>query len=154
MGKGLGPVGLREGPPGRGVAQQGGVSVLTGDCIILGSPRRWPRKDFVCVGSEHAVDSPFGPDFRHRLEATEKNKAPPCPSHTESLHPGSVLDCPPAISVSPGSRSFGQLKGISQLSEDPGFAKRFYWLELGRVHTRGSSQFSKEQFWKHWCPCL
>lgn len=58
--------------------------------IILCSQSRQPRKDFACICSKHAVNSPPGPDFRHRLAATEKNKAPLCSSHTESLTPSSI----------------------------------------------------------------
>lgn len=71
--------------------------------IILYVQIRKLRRDFMCICS--IVNSAFGPDFRHRLEATENNKASLCYSHTESLIPSSV----PSFSASHLYQSWFQM---------------------------------------------
>lgn len=59
----------------------------------------------MCICSKHVVNAASGPDFRHRLEATENNKASLWYSHTESFIPSSV----PSFSASHLHQSWFQM---------------------------------------------
>lgn len=73
--------------------------------IILCSQIIQLRRDIICICFNHVMNPAFGPDFRHRLEATENNTASLCYSHTESLIPSSV----PSFSASHLHQSWFQM---------------------------------------------
>lgn len=98
-------------------------------CVICCSQRGRSRKGAIRICSKHVVNSPFGPDFRHRLEAAEGSKASLRSCHTESSLPATA----PRRSHQPSSlvsaaKAFGSFELVSRLSKESQFCREFSLL--------------------------